>query len=48
MIVDLNLQIDGLNVKSEDELIDFIKKLNEECDSIYDINYDYEIVEVVE
>lgn len=45
MIVDLNLQIDGLNIESEEELIKFIHRFNEECDSAYDVCYDYEIIE---
>ena len=45
MIVDLNLQIDGLNVDSIDALMEFIQNFENSCDSIYDVIYDYEVVE---
>ena len=44
IVVDLNLQIDGLNIESEDNLIDLIKEFEEKCDSIYNVYYDYEVV----
>ena len=44
IVVDLNLQIDGLNMESEDDLIDFIHEFDERCDSIYSVYYEYEVV----
>lgn len=45
MLVDLHLDIDGLNVESIDALIDFIQDFEDSCDSVYSVAYDYEIVE---
>ena len=45
MIVDLNLQIDGLNVESIDALMDFIQEFEDSCDSIYGVTYSYEVAE---
>lgn len=45
IVVDLRLWIDGLNIKSEDDLINLIHEFNEKCDSIYDVYYDYEVID---
>jgi len=45
IVVDLKLWIDGLNIESEDDLINLIHEFNEKCDSIYDVYYEYEVVD---
>jgi len=45
MIVDLHLQIDGLNVENIDRLMDWIHRIESDADTIYNIIYDYEIVD---
>ena len=39
MIVDMELEIDGWNIDSFTEIESFIKRLEEEIDSIYPIHY---------
>ncbi len=44
IVVDLHLQVDGLNVESVDALMDFIQEFEDKCDTVYNVFYDYEVV----